>query len=421
MSPDPSSSIPLHRPPSPGADPDGRGHRPSLKRELLINLGVLVAAALTLAIGTALLVGLMQPSFAAGALVALVVADVAVMFVFGRYLLDRLVLRPMASLTAAADDLAAGNLNQRAQPAETRDFTELAERFNAMTDRLLDAQSQLVRTEKLATVGRFAAGVAHEVGNPLSAIGTYLDVLRQQGADPDIVGAASREAARIDRIVRGLLDYARPRDEHPGAVDLEQVIRSVHGLLGAQGALKGVTVTLACEDGLPLVRGNAHALEQVVVNLLLNAVDAAKSGCVVVGAVRWAYRAPDEPKRRRSDPAVGRVVGSADQKGGPRGGEPSSRRSVDPHTRRPWRPELAPGTPGALLYVADSGPGVPPEDRERVFDPFFTTKPPGFGTGLGLAVVQRTVHQAGGVVWVETAREGGAAFKVFLPAAEAAG
>jgi two-component system cell cycle sensor histidine kinase/response regulator CckA len=78
---------------------------------------------------------------------------------------------------------------------------------------------------------------------------------------------------------------------------------------------------------------------------------------------------------------------------------------------------LVPGTPGALLYVADSGPGVPPDDRERVFDPFFTTKPPGFGTGLGLAVVQRTVHQAGGVVWVEAAREGGAAFKVFLPAA----
>ncbi|MBI2402864.1 MAG: HAMP domain-containing histidine kinase [Gemmatimonadetes bacterium] len=380
------------------------GERPTLKRELLINLGLLVAAALTLAIGTALLVGLMQPSFAVGALVALVAGDVAVVFVFGRYLLDRLVLRPMAGLTAAANELAAGNLSERARPAETRDFTELAERFNAMTERLLDAQSQLVRTEKLATVGRFAAGVAHQVGNPLSAIGTYLEVLQQRGADSEIVAAASREAARIDRIVRGLLDYARPGDERLGAVDLEQVIRGVHELLEHQGALRDLTITVACEPGVPLVRGNAHALEQVVVNLLLNAADAARGGRAVVGAVPWAYRAPDEPKRRRSDPGLP-------------GTHAPPERDLGLQARRPWRPELEPGRWGALLYVADSGPGVPAEDRERVFDPFFTTKPPGSGTGLGLAVVQRTVHQCGGVVWVETGREGGAAFKVFLPEA----
>jgi signal transduction histidine kinase len=70
-----------------------------------------------------------------------------------------------------------------------------------------------------------------------------------------------------------------------------------------------------------------------------------------------------------------------------------------------------------LLYVADDGPGVPESDRERIFDPFFTTKPPGKGTGLGLAIVARTVHDAGGVVWVDRAREGGAVFKVFLPLA----
>ena len=75
------------------------------------------------------------------------------------------------------------------------------------------------------------------------------------------------------------------------------------------------------------------------------------------------------------------------------------------------------GTPGAVLYVADDGPGVADADRDRIFDPFFTTKPPGEGTGLGLAIVARTVHDAGGVVWVDRAREGGAVFKVFLPLA----
>jgi len=75
------------------------------------------------------------------------------------------------------------------------------------------------------------------------------------------------------------------------------------------------------------------------------------------------------------------------------------------------------GAHGVMLFVADDGPGVPEDDRERVFDPFFTTKDPGQGTGLGLAIVARTVHESGGTVWVDRAREGGAVFKVFLPIA----
>ena len=84
---------------------------------------------------------------------------------------------------------------------------------------------------------------------------------------------------------------------------------------------------------------------------------------------------------------------------------------------RPRRPELVAGRPGVMLFVADNGPGVPESDRARIFDPFFTTKEPGQGTGLGLAIVARTVHESGGVVWVDRAREGGAVFKVFLPLA----
>ncbi len=380
------------------------GRLPSLRRELLVNLAILVAAALLLAVATALLVALLDPEFTAVALAGLVAADVAVVFVFGRHLLDRLVLKPMAALRAAADEIAAGDLARRAPSAETRDFTELGERLNYMTGRLLSAQSQLVRNEKLAAIGRFAAGVAHEVGNPLSAIATYLDVLKARGADPDLLAAVSREVGRIDRIVRGLLDYARPVEQRVGRVDLVQVVRTVHELLRQQGALKAVEVRLECGEPVPLVQGNPHDLEQVVVNLVLNAVDAAKGGVVVAGVTPWRYRAPEPKPLRRSDGArpADRPV-------------PADRRTLDPQGGAPLRPDLAPGTLGVLLYVADSGPGVPPEDRERVFDPFFTTKAPGFGTGLGLAVVQRTVHQSGGVVWVETAREGGAAFKVFLP------
>jgi signal transduction histidine kinase len=116
-----------------------------------------------------------------------------------------------------------------------------------------------------------------------------------------------------------------------------------------------------------------------------------------VGTVRRRFE-PRHAAERRAGPD-GRSLGNG-------------RRSWAP---RPRRLDLENGTPGAILYVADDGPGVPDVDRERIFDPFFTTKSPGEGTGLGLAIVARTVHEAGGVVWVDRAREGGAVFKVFLP------
>jgi signal transduction histidine kinase len=131
----------------------------------------------------------------------------------------------------------------------------------------------------------------------------------------------------------------------------------------------------------------------VVINLVMNASQAAPGGRLVVGTERRCLE-----RRHGSTPRAAEAAA------------PERRWSP-----RPVRQELAPGTAGALLYVADDGPGVPEGDRERVFDPFFTTKDPGGGTGLGLAIVARTVHESGGVVWVDRAREGGAVFKVFLP------
>jgi signal transduction histidine kinase len=298
---------------------------------------------------------------------------------------------------AAADAVADGRLEARAPDAETRDFAVLAERVNRMTDRLLDAQSQLVRTEKLATVGRLAAGIAHEVGNPLGATGTYLEVLRRRGADDEVTAGMARELDRIDRIVRSLLDYARPQEDPPAPVDSATVARAAFALLEAQGGFKGLEARLDLGRDVPAILGRAHVLEQVVVNLLLNAADAAPGGTVVLGVHRWVF----EPGRL-----------------------PPVRRAVDPPAvawprapdRRPSRVEFGPGQPGVLLVVADSGPGIPPEERDRVFEPFYTTKDPGRGTGLGLAIVARGVHETGGVVWVDRAREGGAAFKVFFPA-----
>ena len=373
--------------------------KPSLRTELLFQLAFLASAALLLGAGSVLVASSFAPERAFPLTIVIVVLDVGIFIVFGRYLVTRHVLRPVERLVAAADQVAAGDLAARAPDAETRDFAVLAERLNRMTDHLLDAQGQLVRSEKLASVGRLAAGVAHEIGNPLGAVGTYLDVLRRRGADPEVMAGLSRELDRIDRIVRSLLDYARPQSEALQPVAVDHVVRTAFELLQGQGALKGVQARLDVAHDVPQVLGLAHELEQTLVNLVLNAVDAAPGGMVVVGARRWAYEAGHAPPHRRSDPPTAAF---------PRVTE-----------RRPSRAEFAPGLVGALLFVADSGPGVAPADRQTVFEPFYTTKAPGRGTGLGLAIVARAVDEMGGVVWVDGAREGGAAFKLFFPAVPA--
>ena len=163
--------------------------------------------------------------------------------------------------------------------------------------------------------------------------------------------------------------------------------------------LRGQRLELSLDPGLPLVTGDQHLLEQVVVNLVVNACQASPGGRVVIGTLAKALGTHRRAASRRGD-------GEGHQ----------------PDPGRTWLPEprpreLPPGTRGGMLYVADDGPGVSEADRERVFDPFFTTKDPGQGTGLGLAIVARTVHECGGTVWVDRAREGGAVFKVFLPIA----
>jgi two-component system NtrC family sensor kinase len=362
-----------------------------------VSFALLAGVAITLAVLSVLIAQFLEWRMAAPGLVLLIFGDVAVFLLFGLYLLDKLVLRPMRDLVEVTEELAGGNLAARAAPAATAELAHLAERFNAMTERLDAAYAELVRTEKLASIGRLAAGIAHEVGNPLAAIGTYLEVQRRQGADPELVGAIAREADRIDRIVRSLLAYSRPHQDDFGDVDVAGVVRSVVELLTHQGAFVRTRLAHDLPPHLPTVRGTVHGLEQALVNLLLNAVDAAPDGVVSVGAVAQAFRVEAPGESRRDDTER----------------PPPTERAG---WRRPHRPEIAEGTSGVLIWVADSGRGIAPPDRDRVFEPFFTTKHPGLGTGLGLAIVQGSVHEMGGLVWVEDAREGGAAFKIFLPA-----
>jgi len=379
--------------------------RRALRTELLVNLGFVTSAAVILVgLNTVLLLG-GNLEDAWRPLVVLWLGSTLVFVCFGSYLVHRLVVRPLQRLAAEADTLARGIVPPEPPAYETRELGHLADRYRAMAEELLDAQSHVVRVEKLAGIGRLAAGVAHEIRNPLGALGTYADVLRRRGSDPAVTGEMHTAIGRIDRIVQGLLDYARPGATNgngcapAGGVDLNAAARTATNFLMAQGLLRTEALELRLASALPPLRGEVHGLEQVVINLVVNAVQAAPAGRVTIGTVAH------ELESRHGTAPRGRET------------EGNGRRHWAP---RPRRPDLAPGAPGALLSVADEGPGVPEADRERIFDPFFTTKEPGEGTGLGLAIVARTVHEAGGVVWVDRAREGGAVFKVFLPHASAA-
>jgi signal transduction histidine kinase len=322
---------------------------------------------------------------------------------FGGYAVHRLVIGPLQRLTAEADALALGEFPAHA-PQETAELELLAARYRVMAENLLDVQSQVVRVEKLAGLGRLAAGVAHEVRNPLGALSTYVEVLQRRGADPKVTGDMHQAIERIERIVQGLVDYARPglngrAVQKPAATDLNAAVRTVLDFLEAQGMLSEHALDLSLEPDLPRVRGDQHLLEQVVINLVVNACQASPKGRLAVGTRAKQLGTSRRSSARRSDEA---------------------QREPDPG--RNWSPEprpleLPPSTRGAMLFVADDGPGVTDANRGRVFDPFFTTKDPGMGTGLGLAIVARTVHECGGTVWVDRAREGGAVFKVFLPIA----
>jgi C4-dicarboxylate-specific signal transduction histidine kinase len=235
---------------------------------------------------------------------------------------------------------------------------------------LAGAQESLVRSEKLATVGRLAAGVAHEVGNPLGAVCGYAELARSRlhggGSTAEVADFLARiaaEAQRIDRIVRDLLDFARPADLRLEAVALAPVVEGAIRLAAMQPRARDVSVEVRIADDVPPVRADERRLAQVFLNLLLNASDAMDGG----GLVRLAARRD--------------------------------------------------GTAVVVVEVVDGGPGFPSEHLSRVFEPFFSTKAPGRGTGLGLAVCHGIVSSFGGEIAAGNAVAGGAVITLRLPVA----
>jgi hypothetical protein len=378
--------------------------RRSLRTELLVKLAFLLAAAVLLLLWAISLPRQLLTVRDPATLVAIAVADIVLFVVCVAFVLQRALMRPLRELAKAAEDIAGGDLARRMPAMTTQELHHVAAPFDRLTERVLEDQAQLVRAEKLASIGRLAASVAHEIGNPLGAILGHVHVMRgrlQGRADAlEVLATVERESARIQRIVRGLLDYARARPSSPTPIDVDEVIRSVVDLLRSQGLFATIDVELELVNQPLHVSGERHDLEQLFVNLLVNAVDAMNGrGRIVVRLERAARFTLREPATRRTADGA--------KEGGMIEHPPSTRaqRWLASHDAI----EIA------KIIVADSGPGVSREMAERIFDPFFTTKAAGKGTGLGLAIVSRIVENFRGTVWVTTAREGGAAFHVLFP------
>ncbi|WP_026839902.1 sensor histidine kinase [Citrifermentans bremense] len=314
------------------------------------------------------------------------ILDFLLLLVVGSYLLSSSVVVPIRRLLAATRRIAAGDLSGTVDIPGSQEVAELGDAFNTMVVALrekreeveanvaslnranreiIEARNETIRSEKMASVGLLAAGMAHEIGTPLAAIMGYSGILSEEVAgDPeksDYLRRITEESKRIDRIVRGLLDYARPKGSQREEIEVLQLLEKVVELLEAQGALKLLEVTVEAEPSLPRLYADPHQLEQLLINLIMNAKDAMPKG------------------------------GKLQLKGMKVGG-------------------------GVAIEVADTGEGMPPEHLPLVFDPFFTTKEPGKGTGLGLAIAARIAESCGGTLTVQSELGEGSRFRLTLPA-----
>ena len=311
-----------------------------------------------------------------------------VIALFGFYILSRRVIRPVHELISTTEEIAIGRFPDKKDVGNLREINQLNSALKKMyeeiehgkknltekiteleetNDELKLTQKELIASEKLASLGKLSAGVAHEIGNPLSAISGYIEVLKR-GAGFDVetrgefISDIQREVHRIDNIIKTLLDYSRPKSFDVKNINVNSVIENSIEILNSQGIMRTTSLNTDLSKELPTINADPHQLSQVVINLVLNAIDAIGE----YGEISISTSTPDS-----------RLVN---------------------------------------ISISDNGRGIDDDITDKIFDPFFTTKEPGKGTGLGLSVSLRIVETFGGKITVESTVGEGTKFNITFPA-----
>jgi two-component system NtrC family sensor kinase len=328
-----------------------------------------------------LYVGLLQAPFThqrnviSGMVLTLVVGATLASLVLLAFATE-LVLRPIRHVVAMSQKVIGGDLSARVGLRPPGEMGVLCRAVDSMAHAVQEREEllkqatrqQIGRSEQLASVGRLAAGVAHEINNPLTGVLAFADLLREKenmdAQDREDLELIIRETKRAREIVKGLLDFARETPQVKTQVDINDLARQTLKLLGKRDAFQGIFLLEELAEPLPLVHGDKNQLQQVLVNLSLNACEAMPRGGTLVVATSCA-----------KDHVV--------------------------------------------IKVSDTGCGIKKDHLDKIFEPFFTTKPVGKGTGLGLSVTYGIVQQHGGTLEVESDEGKGATFTVILPATQA--
>ena len=307
------------------------------------------------------------------------------------FLLMSSVVNPLRRLVDAIDAVAKGDLSRAVLPERDDEVGSLANRFNAMTNYLREAREEEARantarlametrlrhSEKLATMGQMAAEIAHEVGTPLNVIGGRARSLAKRSGDPAEVQKNSDiiigQVDRITKIIRQVLDFSRKSRPTLTQVDVATIMREALEFMDETLTRRKIVTELRLQPEIPLIPGDPDEIQQVCLNLLMNAAHAMPDGGTLTVII-------DRVIRRKEGLALS---------------QPSQ---------------------FLLLQIADTGVGVPPADREKIFEAFFTTKDTGEGTGLGLAVSKGIIKDHDGWIEVDGRPHGGAVVRVFLPA-----
>jgi signal transduction histidine kinase len=321
-----------------------------------------------------------------GTLVGLLIGLAGAVFLIARTTISR----PLGRMLQEIGEVAKGDLTRTVFAERNDEAGELAARFNAMTSSLreareearrgvetrLELEQRLRHSEKLATVGQLSAEIAHEVGTPLAVIGGRARSMERKAAAPEEVarnaGIIAAQATRITKIIERLLRFARRRGgPEPGTVDLNRVAHEAIEFLEHQIERGGVSLEFVRGTGIGEIPGDPDAIQQVCLNLIVNAIQAMPGG--------------------------GRLLVATSRV-----------------TRRREGLEAAAAGAYACIEVTDNGVGIPEEERAKIFEPFYSTKED--GSGLGLAVSHGIVKDHDGWVEVEPGPTGGTTFRVFLPA-----